>query len=140
MMKEKRALASLIRKRMTRVSGEVRKHISEGLNPEHAASSTNWEFSKDSYVHAIFTCDMLILRVVIGDFLLAEVKRGAKRPGIRKADLRALEKLVKEGPALLVESLSSAIETVFNCGNVYEEIMALTWAQMKIAKKRSFHA
>jgi hypothetical protein len=140
MMKEKRLLASSIRKRMTRVSKEVQKLIDEGLDPGSAASSTNWSVSKDSYVHVIFTCDMMILRIVIDDFLLAEVKRGAKRPGVRKADLKALEKLVKEGPALLVDGLSKAIETIFNCGNVYEDIVALAWAHMKLAEKRSFYA
>lgn len=140
MMKEKRALASAIRKRMVRVSREVRKHLAAGLDPKYAGSGTRWEFSTESYVHALFTCDMLILRVVIDDLLLAEVKRGAKRPGVRKADLRALDKLVKEGPTLLVDSLSSAVETVFNCGDLYNEFVALTWAQMKLARKRSFHA
>jgi hypothetical protein len=140
MVKEKRALAASIRKRMVKVSKEVRKHITEGLSPGQAASNTNWEFSRDSYVHVIFTCDMLILRVVIDDLLLAEVRRGAKRPGVRKVDSVALERLVKKGPALLAESLSNAIETVFNCGDPYEEIVALTWAHMKLAQKRSLHA
>ncbi len=140
MTKEKRALAAVIRKRMIKVSREVRKHVEAGLNPENAASGTRWEFSTNSYVHAVFTCDMLILRVVIDDFLLAEVKRGAKRPGVRRADLKALEKLVKLGPELIVGSLSAAIETVFNCGEAYGEIVDLILAQMKIAKKRSFRA
>ncbi len=125
---------------MIRVSREVREHIAAGLDPENVGTGTRWHFSKDSYVRAVLTPDKLVLEVVIDDLMLADVRRGAKRPGVRKADMNALDELVSRGPELLVERLSTSVEAVLNCGNLYEDVVALTRAQTKLAKKRSSRA
>lgn len=124
MSKHERDLKRVFRGSFSEVAAEVKRFIRDGVG-ENIGVGTTWSLSNETFVHAVFQHGSFHLRIVIGDTLVAESKRGARRPGIRESDLTALNTMVKLGPSLLVERFSVALKEVLNCGDPIEEVRNL---------------
>jgi len=126
---EERALMKEVSVSIKKVASEVRAKIRKGLDKDCVGQSITWGTSDTTYVRVVFMNvrrrKTMILEVVIGNFLLAAVTRGAGKPGLRERDAAALDKLVKEAPGLLVDSFKNAVSDLLSCGDPFHQIKDL---------------
>ncbi len=119
--KEERALLKAMSASIKKVAAQVRAKIKRGLDPSLAGSSITWGASDTTYVRLVFYTikrrKTMLLEVVIGNFMLASVSRGAGKPGIKERDVAALDKFVKEAPGLLVDGFKSSVADLLSCGD-----------------------
>ncbi len=127
--KEELALLKAISASVRKVAAQVRAQIKKGLDPDLVGASITWGTSGRTYVHLAFHTarrrKIMLLEVVIGDFLLASVKRGAGKPGVTERDIAALDKFVKESPGLLVDGLKDSVADILSCGYPFRDVQAL---------------
>jgi len=116
------ALLRSVRWSFRKVAAEARREIKRGIPPEVAGVGTSWSLSNTTYLHISATKDELWLRAVVQNYTVAEVRRRARRPGIRESDLRALKAFETEGPGLVVSAFVNSTKEVLGCGDPYVEM------------------
>lgn len=121
MSKHERALLRSVKRSFARVASEVKKFIKAGVGENVAVGST-WSLSSETFVHASLTDGKLSLKIVVADLMMTDLKRGARRPGIRDVEVIALDRFAEVGPEMVVERFALALREVLGCGDPHEEV------------------
>ncbi len=133
MNKQERILLSGVRRHFRKIAANARSFIRKGIG-DLASSGSCWSLSDKTFLHVVIDREELTVRAVVNDFVVSEVKRKARRPGIREADLKAIAKMEKEGPGLVVESFLESLDEILKCGDQIGKVGAVV--RSKLTKPR----